>query len=62
MEASTLFTVGAARGVRTGAVFHVIWNQERAKAGMDTDAEESHDTDAAVRTAVEAIRLLISVD
>lgn len=62
MEASTLFTVGAARGVRTGAVFHVIWNQERAKAGMDTDAEESHDTKAAVRTAVEAIRLLISVD
>lgn len=62
MEASTLFTVGAARGVRTGAVFHVIWNQERAKAGIDTDAAESHDTQAAVRAAVEAVRLLIAVD
>ncbi|MBQ9131604.1 MAG: uridine phosphorylase [Clostridia bacterium] len=60
MEASTLFTVGAARGLRTGAVFHVIWNQERANAGLDTDAQESHDTSAAIRTAIDALRLLIS--
>ncbi|MBR7151717.1 MAG: uridine phosphorylase [Clostridia bacterium] len=59
MEASTLFTVGAARGLHTGAVFHVIWNQERANAGLDTDAEEDHDTDKAIRTAIAAIRLLI---
>lgn len=58
MEAAALFTVGAARGLRTGAVFHVIWNQERAAAGLDTDADESHDTSAAVRAAVEAIRKL----
>lgn len=58
MEAAALFTVGAARGLRTGAVFHVIWNQERAAAGLDTDADESHDTSAAVRAAVEAIRRL----
>lgn len=58
MEASTLFTVGAARGLRTGAVFHVIWNQERVRAWLDTDAQESHDTSAAIRTAVEAIRIL----
>lgn len=62
MEASTLFTVGASRRLRTGAVFHVIWNQERAAAGLDTDAEESHDTSLAIRTAVEAIRLLIARD
>lgn len=62
MEASTLFTVGAARELRTGAVFHVIWNQERFAAGMDTDAQEAHDTDKAIRVAVEAIRELIRED
>ena len=59
MEASTLFTVGASLGIQTGAVFHVVWNQERANAGLDTDAQESHDTDAAIRVAVAAIRRLI---
>ncbi len=59
MEASTLYTVGASRGLKTGSVFHVIWNQERAAAGLDTDAEECHDTTAAIRTAVEAIRIMI---
>lgn len=62
MEASTLFTVGAARALRTGAVFHVIWNQERAAAGLDTDAEEDHDTSKAIRIAVEAIRILMEKD
>ena len=59
MEASTLFTVGATLGLRTGAVFHVVWNQERANAGLDTDAQESHDTDAAICTATDALRRLI---
>lgn len=59
MEASTLFVVGAALGLRCGAVFHVVWNQERAKLGLDTDAEEQHDTDKAIRTAVDAVRLMI---
>lgn len=62
MEAATLFTVAATRHVRAGAVFHVIWNQERALAGLDTDREESHDTSSAIRTAVRAIRLLIEED
>jgi uridine phosphorylase len=59
MEASTLFTVGAALGVRTGAVFHVVWNQERANAGLDTAADEKHDTEKAIKVAVEAIREMI---
>ena len=59
MEAATLFTVGAALDAKCGAVFHTVWNQERANAGLDTDAEESHDTDSAIRIAIEAIRLLI---
>ncbi len=62
MEASTLYTVGASRGLRTGSVFHVIWNQERAAAGLDTNAQEDHDTTKAIRVAVEAIRLLAKED
>lgn len=59
MEASTLFTVGAALGTACGAVLHTVWNQERANAGLDTNESESHDTDPAIRITVEAIRLLI---
>ncbi len=59
MEASTLFTVSASLGVSAGAVFSCVWNQERASAGLDTDDCEFHDTDRAIRTAVEAIRRLI---
>ena len=62
MEASTLFTVGALLGARCGAVFHVIWNQERAAEGLDSQETESHDTDRAIKTAVKAIELLIQKD
>ena len=62
MEASTLFTVGASLGLRSGAVFLCVWNQERYLAGLDTDEAETHDTDLAVRTAVDAIKLLIEHD
>ena len=60
MESAALFTVAAARRVRCGSVFHVIWNQEREAAGMDQ--KESHDTSAAIRVGVEAIKLLIAAD
>lgn len=59
MESAALFTVGAALGVRTGSIFHVVWNQERAALGLDTDEEESHDTDNAILTAITAIREMI---
>ena len=59
MEASTLFTVGASLGLECGAVFLCVWNQERYALGMDTDANEEHDTDKAIRTAIEAIKKLI---
>lgn len=57
MESATLFTVAAARRVRCGSVFHVIWNQEREAAGMDQ--KESHDTSAAIAVGIEAVKLLI---
>lgn len=62
MEAATLFTVGACLGLRTGAVFSTVWNQERYAAGLDTDAEEVHDMDAAIRLAIGALRILIRED
>lgn len=62
MEASTLFTVGASLGLRCGAVFLCVWNQERYLAGLDGDDAETHDTDIAVRTALEAVKLLIKSD
>ncbi len=60
MESAALFAVAAARGVRCGSVFHVIWNQEREKAGLDQ--KESHDTSAAIQVGVEALKLLIRAD
>ncbi len=60
MESAALFTVAAARGVRCGSVFHVIWNQEREAAGLDQN--ESHDTSAAIEVGVEALKLLIAQD
>lgn len=59
MEAATLFTVGAARGLAVGAVFLSVWNQERFLADLDSEDDEEHDTEAAIVTAVEAIRRLI---
>jgi uridine phosphorylase len=58
MESAALFTVAASRDVRCGAVFHVIWNQEREKAGLDQ--KESMDTSAAIQVGVEALKLLIA--
>ena len=60
MESAALFAVAAARGVRCGSVFHVIWKQEREKAGLDQ--KESHDTSAAIQVGVEALKLLIAQD
>ncbi len=60
MESATLFTVAAARGVRAGACFHVVWNQERVHAGLD--CAESHYTGRAIDVGVEAIKRLIDSD
>ena len=62
MEASTLFTVSAALGARSGAVFMSVWNQERYDAGLDRDTDETHDTDKAIQIAVEALKTIISTD
>jgi len=60
MESAALFTVAALRGVRCGAVMHVIANQTRRELGLEDP--QAYDTDRAIRTAVEAIRFLIGKD
>ena len=60
MESAALFCCAAALGVRCGACFHVIWNQERQAAGLDQD--ESHDLSAAIEVGVEALKRLILAD
>ncbi len=60
MESAALFVIAAARGCRAGSCFHVIWNQEREKAGLDQDMSE--DVSASVRIAVEAMRKVIDED
>ena len=60
MESAALFIVGAYRRVRVGSCFLVVANQEREKAGLTNPME--HDTDLAIRVAVEAIRIMIAED
>ena len=58
MESGILFTVASLRRLRAGAVFHCVWNQELAGHGMPSE-QKNEDTGAAIRTAVEAIKILI---
>ena len=60
MEGATLFIVSAARKLRSGAVFHCVWNQEVAKSGMPK--ERTEDTSAAIKTTIEALRIMIKKD
>lgn len=60
MESAALFIVAAHLRVRCGADFLVMGNQERNALGMENPIV--HDTEAAIRIAVEAIRKLIKAD
>ena len=60
MESSALFVVADALHVRCGSCFHVVWNQEREKAGMFMPMTE--DTSGAIKVGVEAIKKLILED
>ncbi len=60
MESAALFTAAAALNVKCGAVFHTVWNQERKAMGLDPQDDESHNTEKAIKVAVEAIKLLIN--
>lgn len=60
MESAALFIVGQFLRVRVGSLFLVVANQEREKAGLENPVV--HDTDLAVRIAVDAIKGLIAKD
>ncbi|MCR5265130.1 MAG: uridine phosphorylase [Cyanobacteria bacterium RUI128] len=58
MESAALFVVGSYLRVKVGSVFLVVANQEREKQGLDNPVV--HDTEGAIKVAVEAIRTLIT--
>lgn len=60
MESAALFVAGSYLRVRVGSVFLVIANQIREQEGLPNI--QVHDTDGAIRTAVEAVRRLIRQD
>ena len=58
MESAALFVVSSYLKVKTGSVFLVVANQEREKQNLENPI--IHDTDKAIKTAVEAIKILMS--
>lgn len=58
MESAALFIVAAYLHVQVGSIFLAVANQERAKAGLEN--KQVHDTDCAIRVAIEAIKNLIN--
>jgi uridine phosphorylase len=60
MESAALFVAGSFLRVRIGSCFLVVANQERAKKGLEN--KQAHDTELAIKTAVEALRILIKQD
>lgn len=60
MESAALFVVASHLGVRCGSTFLVVANQEREAAGLDNPVV--HDTEMAIKVAVDALRKLIKAD
>lgn len=60
MESAALFIVAGKLRARMGSCLFVLANQEREKLGLENPVV--HDTDMAIRVAVEAIRRMIKED
>ena len=60
MESAALFVVASYLHVKIGSIFLVVANQEREKLHLDNPV--AHDTQAAIKSAVDAIRLMIKED
>lgn len=60
MESAALFIVASHLRVRCGSTFLVVGNQERNAAGLENPIV--HDTESAIRVAVEAMRGLMKED
>ena len=60
MESAALFIVAGYLHVRCGTTLLVVANQEREKQGLPNP--QVHDTDLAIRSAIEAVKYLIETD
>lgn len=60
MESAALFIVAGYLHVRCGTTLLVVANQEREKQGLPNP--QVHDTDLAIRSAIEAVKYLIKTD
>ena len=60
MESAALYIVGQFLRVRVGSCFLTMANQEREKQGLPN--EQVHDPEMAIKTAIEALRILIKED
>lgn len=56
MESAALFIVASYLGVKVGSVFLTVANQEREKQNLENPVV--HDTEKAINTAIEAIKIL----
>lgn len=56
MESAALFVVASYLKVKVGSVFLAVANQEREKLGLENPVV--HDTEKAIKTAIEAIKIL----
>lgn len=60
MESAALFVVASALKVKVGSIFLTVANQEREKLGLENPV--IHDTDKAIKTAIEALKIIIEQD
>lgn len=60
MESAALFIVASTLKVKAGSVFLTVANQEREKQNLENPVV--HDTDKAIKTAIEALKILIAND
>ncbi len=58
MESAALFIVASLLKVKVGSVFLTVANQEREKQNLENPVV--HDADKAIKTAIEALKILIS--
>ena len=60
MESAALYVIASYLKARAGSCFLVVANQERAKRDMENPIV--HDTDVAIKVAIEGVRELIKAD
>jgi len=56
MESAAIYTVARSLGARAGCLLYTVWNQERRR--KFGDESESHDTEKAILTAIEAAKII----